>query len=190
MLSSITPLGQRGRGMSWKRTVVAFWIAAIVSGFAVFAAAGLIGEFLGFDSVAPWGVIVVIVVAAIFDLVGAKPPGPLRQVDEDWLGRYRDWVLGLGYGAQLGAGLVTIIPSYGTWAVLTVALITGFPLAGLLGVAFGVGRSLILLTARKVTSPSDLVERMQRFAGFEPRARWVAFSGYAVALLGLGAHVI
>jgi hypothetical protein len=176
--------------MSWKRTVVAFWIAAIVSGFAVFAAAGLIGEFLGFDSVAPWGVIVVIMVAAILDLVGAKPPGPLRQVDEDWLGRYRDWVLGLGYGAQLGAGLVTIIPSYGTWAVLTVALITGFPMAGLLGVAFGVGRSLLLLTARKVTSPSDLVERMQRFAGLESRARWVAVSGYAVALLGLGAHVI
>lgn len=34
-------------------------------------------------------------------------PGPARQVDEDWLARYRGWVYGAGFGTQLGLGVVT-----------------------------------------------------------------------------------
>jgi hypothetical protein len=110
MLSSITPLGQRGRGMSWSRTVISFWVGALLAGAVVFGLLGVFGEMLGVGRLNPWYTVVVLSIAGVLDLRGLKPPGLHRQVDEDWLGRYRDWVVGLGFGAQLGAGFATIIP--------------------------------------------------------------------------------
>lgn len=189
MLSSITPLGQRGRGMSWGRTVTGFWIGAILAGGALFSVAGLLGAVLGLERLNPWFSLVVIALAAILDLAGVKPPGPRRQVNEDWLGRYRDWVIGFGFGAQLGFGFVTIIPTFGTWAVVLVAASSGFPLATILGVAFGIGRSLLLLSARNVGSPTALATMMQKFNGAEPSARWIALAGYGVVLFTVGLYV-
>ena len=183
MLSSITPLGQRGRGMSWARTVVAFWVGALISGAVVFGILGWIGEVTGVDGLNPWYTILVLVAAGLLDLAGVKPPGLHRQVDEDWLGRYRDWVVGLGFGAQLGAGFATIIPSFGTWAMLLVALSAGFPFVMLMGIAFGVGRSLLLLSTRSVRSTSSLADRMRKFNGAEEMARRVSVAGYAAVLV-------
>jgi hypothetical protein len=183
MLSSITPLGQRGRGMSWARTVVAFWVGAITGGAIVFGVIGLIGSFLSIPSLNPWYSIVVLLAAAALDLLGVKAPGPHRQVDEDWLGRYRDWVVGLGFGAQLGAGFVTIIPSFGTWAMFLLAAGSGFPLAPLLGVAFGVGRSLLLVSTARVRSTPALADTMRRFNGAERRAGWLAVAAYGVVIM-------
>ena len=189
MLSSITPLGQRGRGMSWARTVAGFWVGAMLAGAAVFGLAGALGTLLGLGRLDPWLSLAVVALAAVLDVARVRPPGPRRQVDEDWLGRYRDWVIGLGFGAQLGVGLVTIIPSWGTWAVLALAAASGLPLALFLGAAFGLGRSLLLLSARRVGSPTALATMMQRFNGAEPSARWVALAGYGVVLLTVGIYV-
>lgn len=183
MLSSITPLGQRGRGMSWSRTVVAFWVGAIAAGAAVFSAVGLFGELARLGNLNPWFSLAVIVGALTLDFFGVRPPGPSRQVDEDWLGRYRDWVLGLGYGAQLGVGVATIVPTYGLWALLLVAAAAGLPTAALVGVGFGLGRSLLLVSTRTVTSPSALSSTMGRFASAQRSARWVALAGYAVVVM-------
>ena len=185
MLSSITPLGQRGRGMSWTRTVVAFWVGAIGAGVVVFGSLGLLGESVGLGQLYPWGPIVIVGAAALLDLLRATPLGPRRQVDEDWLGRYRDWVVGLGFGAQLGAGFVTIIPSFGTWAIAVLAGVAGFPGALLIGAGFGLGRSALLVTSRQVNSPSALAESMLRFVSGESRARWASLAGYgSVVLIG------
>ena len=183
MLSSITPLGQRGRGVSWARTVVAFWVGALIAGAGVFGMLGWIGESIGIDRLNPWYTIGLIVAAGSLDLAGVKPPGLHRQVDEDWLGRYRDWVVGLGFGAQLGAGFATIIPSFGTWAMLLVALGIGFPYAMFIGIAFGAGRSLLLLSTRSVRSTSSLADRMRRFTHAEDAARRAALAGYATVLV-------
>ena len=43
------------------------------------------------------------------DLSNRTVPGPRRQVDERWLDRYRGWVYGVGYGSQLGLGIVTVV---------------------------------------------------------------------------------
>lgn len=182
MLSSITPLGQRGRGMSWTRTVVSFWVGALLAGAVVFGLLGVIGEFLGVGRLNPWYTVVVLLAAGVLDLRGVKPPGLHRQVDEDWLGRYRDWVVGLGFGAQLGAGFATIIPSFGTWALFLIAMGTGFPMAAYVGLAFGAGRSLLLFTTRSVRSTSSLAEVMRRFTSAEGLARNVAVAGYAAVL--------
>lgn len=190
MLSSITPLGQRSKGMSWRRTVIGFWIGAIAAGAMVFSLLGLVGELFGLDRLAPWVSLLVVAAAAVLDWAGVKPPGPHRQVNEDWLGRYRDWVIGFGFGAQLGLGFVTIIPSFGTWAMYLVATASGLPLAVALGAAFGLGRSLLLITTRVIWSPSALAKVMQRFTGAERKARWLALAGYAVALIVVGVDVV
>lgn len=189
MLSSITPLGQRGRGMSWSRTVVAFWVGAIVGGAATFSLLGGLGAMLGLDRLGPWSVLVIVVLAAALDLMRVEPPGLQRQVNEDWLGRYRDWVTGFGFGTQLGVGFATIIPTFGVWALYLIAAGSGFPTAVLMGIAFGVGRSLLLLSTRGVGSPFALGERMRRFVSGEKRARWLSYAGYMVAAVVVGLNV-
>jgi len=183
MLSSITPLGQRSRGMSWQRTVVGFFFGAIGAGAAFFSLLGLIGDVFSVDRLNPWLPVGVIVAAAVLDWAGVRAPGPHRQVSEDWLGRYRDWVIGLGFGTQLGLGFITIIPSFGTWAMYLIAVAMGLPLAAVIGAAFGLGRSLLLISTRKVGSPSALASLMDRFNGAERHARRVAFAGYALVLI-------
>ena len=34
-----------------------------------------------------------------------------------WLGRYRSWVYGLGFGVQLGAGVTTVVVSSAVYVV-------------------------------------------------------------------------
>ena len=189
MLSSITPLGQRGRGGSWLRTVVAFWVGAMFAGGAVFGLIGVVGTPLGIPGLNPWYSIAILAVAGALDLRGVRPPSLHRQVDEDWLGKYRDWVTGFGFGLQLGAGFATIIPTFGTWALLLVAMGAGVPAAMAIGIAFGVGRSLLLLSTREVRSPSVLAETMQKFIGAESRARWASIAGYTVVILVIGVYV-
>ena len=183
MLSSITPLGQRGRGMSWRRMVVAFWLGAVTAGMALFGSVGLVGGWLGLDRLNPWLLLAVVVAAGLLDLTSVRPPGPQRQVDENWLSTYRDWVVGLGYGAQLGTGFVTVVPTFGTWALLVVSASVGLPLAAAIGVAFGVGRSLLLIGTRKVRSPAALAESMRKFAAAETRGRQLAYGGYGMVLI-------
>ncbi len=189
MLSSITPLGQRGRGMSWKRTVVGFWVGAVLAGALVYTVAGLVGVGIGLVGLTPWVAVAVIAAAAVLDFVGVRPPGPRRQVDEDWLGRYRDWVVGVGFGGQLGLGFATIVSSWGYWATLVIAALSGLPIALSMGVGFGLGRSLLLLSTRRVGSPGSLTETMRRFVAAEGLARWTTFAGYALVLVTVGLHV-
>lgn len=188
MLSSITPLGQRGRGGSWLRTVIAFWAGAIVAGGVVFGLLGLAGAAVGIGGLNPWYSLVILLVAAFLDWRGVRPPGLHRQVDEDWLARYRDWVVGFGFGSQLGAGFATIIPSFGTWALYLIALGAGVPAAAAIGAGFGVGRSLLLLSTRRVRSPSALASTMRSFSSAEGRARWAAILGYG-AVIVVGVYV-
>jgi hypothetical protein len=163
--------------------VVGFWIGAILAGLAVFAVAGLLGSLVGLDRFNPWLSLVVIAAAAILDLAGVRPLGPHRQVDEDWLGRYRDWVIGFGFGFQLGLGFVTIVPRFGYWAILVVAASLGLPEAALIGAGYGVGRSLLLITGRRIVSTGALAELMRRFSRAEPVARRVSMAAYGMVIL-------
>src|SRR6478609_6746597 len=113
MLASITPLGERSRGFSWGVTASAFAVGAVGAGALAGAAAGAVG------SLAPdgtWRDIAALALLALALVVDASPlrrrlPTTRRQVNEDWLTRYRGWVYGIGFGAQLGTGLATIVTS-------------------------------------------------------------------------------
>src|SRR5437660_11825965 len=112
MLASITPLGERGRASIWAVTVTAFALGATAGGAAIGAGAGALGGALtgAVDVRARLALLAVaLACAAALDARAAAAPGPRRQVNERWLDEYRGWVYGLGFGAQLGLGVTTVV---------------------------------------------------------------------------------
>jgi len=189
MLGSITPLGQRGRTASWG-TAVGFHVAgSIAGGGLVGAAAGAVGSLLVRTAgTSLWIAAVALLVAAAVDTAyrGRRLPGPSRQVNEEWLGRYRAWVYGGGFGFQLGMGIATVVTTAGVYAVLIVAAASGSAAAGAaIGAVFGLARSLPLLTARRVVSSDALLRMDERLRRFQPLAVRSAAAGQAA--LGVAA---
>ena len=168
MLSSITPLGERGRGNRWGTTVAWFIAGSALGGALVGAGLGLAGA--GLARVVPDGARLVVLLAlavgaAAID-AGRRPsllPSWRRQVDERWMDEYRPWVYGFGWGAQLGAGVLTIVTSASTYLVLALVLLIGSVPAGVaLAATFGLVRGLTLLSGRGLTSPAALRSFHQR----------------------------
>jgi hypothetical protein len=187
MLASITPLGERGRHASWAVTIGAFLIAATTAGASLGLLVGALGSSLlpaGVSSQARLIALAVVALGALtVDLVAARVPGPRRQVDPRWRDSYRGWVYGLGYGAQLGLGVATIVPSAATYLMLTAALVTGSAADGALIVGlYGALRGATPLAAATVNRPEQLLSLHRQLA------RWRAPAGRIVLLL-LGAIV-
>ena len=178
MLASITPLGERSRRSSWTVTTAMHTFGSIGGGAAVGALAGLLG-WLAVGGVSVRARVALLAAALatglVWELARGRVPGPRRQVDERWLDRYRGWVYGLGYGAQLGAGLVTVIVSSAVYVVPLAAFLTERPLAGALigGVAGGL-RGVTVFTASGVTTPARLVAFHARMGAMERPVRTVA----------------
>jgi hypothetical protein len=174
MLSSISPLGERARRARWGLTVAAYLVGSVVGGVAVGTACALVGGLLPAAWRGSAAGALVVAVAVVAGLVldvrarGGGPPSWRRQVDDAWLGRYRGWVYGLGFGVQLGAGVVTIVTSSTVYAVLLLAAWSGDAGAGaVLGAVFGLARALPVLSVRGVRTPGDLrrvLARVERWA--------------------------
>jgi hypothetical protein len=132
-----------------------------------------------------------LVAAAIaLDAIPRPVPGPHRQVNERWLDEYRGWVYGLGYGAQLGLGVTTVVSSAGTYVAMTAAFLAERPAAGALIVGcFGAIRGLTLLAAAGVRTPPQLLAMHSAMGQWQRRARW---GGVAVlaAMLAVALAVV
>src|SRR5438093_8014913 len=106
MLGSITPLGERGRGSRWGTTVAAYVAGSVVTAAVFGAVLGGIGSLgpnaTGGARLVAVGSIVAIGLALDLGAFGVLLPTVHRQVDEAWRTRYRGWVGGLGFGAQVG----------------------------------------------------------------------------------------
>ena len=124
MLASITPLGERGRRSNWRVTVTAFLIGATAAAAGAGAALGALGSVALPSRPGIAVLLAAIGVAIVLDGLPVAVPGPRRQVDERWLDRYRGWVYGAGYGAQLGLGVTTIVSSAATYVALLAAFLT------------------------------------------------------------------
>ena len=186
MLSSITPLGQRSRGSSWERAVSAFWIGAAMASFGLFVAVGALGDLFSLSGASIWFGVGAVLTAAVLDLLRVPVPGPQRQVDEDWLNKYRDWVTGFGFGAQLGVGFATIVRTWGFWSLLVLAALFGLPGSAFIAVGFAIGRSVLLLTTKGVNTPGQLAELMRAFEGKHHLAIKALGVGYGVfAVIGV-----
>jgi len=189
MLASITPLGERSRRQRWWLTVSAL----IVGGVAAGAAAGALLAETG--SSAPLGahrrfeVLVVLAALAVgLELVGVRVPTHRRQVDETWLHRYRGWVYGLGFGAQLGVGVWTIVTTAAVYVTLTAELLApGLRAGALIGAVFGLVRGATVLAAAPIDSPGRLAAFHDRLHRAERTAAWAALGAQAVIVVAAAA---
>ncbi len=191
MLASITPLGERSRGFSWGVTASAFAAGAVGAGALAGAALGALGSLAPAGTWRNAAALAVIVLALAVDLTPLRRhlPTTRRQVNEDWLTRYRGWVYGVAFGAQLGTGVVTIVTSAAVYAAALGAVLCGTVASGaLVGAAFGAVRALSLLPARRATDPAALARLHERVGRAEAPSRRVGLSllGLATVLVIVG----
>jgi len=181
MLTSITPLGERGRGNRWAVTMTAYAVGSLLGGATTGLVLGAVGSLLPALPVLLLAGLVCLA-AAVADLGPRRLPGGHRQVDEDWLTRYRGWVYGFGFGYQLGLGVVTVVTSAATYALLALAVLSGSPVVGLaLGAAFGLARALPALVLGRAQSHGEL---RVLAAALERRATLVARATAGSLVLG------
>ncbi|MEQ8840085.1 MAG: hypothetical protein RIB98_03820 [Acidimicrobiales bacterium] len=189
MLTSITPLGERGRGNRFWLTRTWLLIGHVVGGLAlglVMSAGRAVVAWVGRPSDGTALVIIAVAaaVAVSGDVIGLTVPGR-RQVDERWLTAYRGWVYGLGFGVQLGFGLVTVVNTLLLGVVLVAGVLLGPVQAIGLGVVYGTTRGIGATVNGGVRSVEDL-RRLHR--GLDQRERAVRLTVLAsVVLVTLGA---
>ena len=191
MLASIHPLGERARGQRFAVTVVALTLGSIGGGAIFGALLGALGSFIsGSGSVAlRAGVLAVAAtVGAIVDAGTRRVPSWHRQVNEDWLGRYRGWVYGFGFGAQLGVGVLTIVTTAAVYVTWIGAAMTASPGRGLVvGASFGLARSVPLFGSASLETPGAIAARVSRLEGwngtFGTVTVWAEMTTACVAVL-------
>lgn len=158
MLSSIHPFGERARGQRYWLTVVSYILGAATGGVSLGAIMGLFAwaiSLIGMGGVLPAAA--ALTVAALWDLSGVSVPTLRRQVDENWLPRYRGWVYGVGFGAQLGFGLITYVTTSLTYGFVAAAVLSGDPVVAVAaGAIFGVVRGLSVLVTATISTPERL----------------------------------
>jgi len=185
MLASISPLGERARGNRWSLTAAAYAAGAVVGGAVLGCALGGISVVLPSGRFDLWLAAAAALAAGAFDLLRpARLPTLRRQVDEDWLGRYRGWVYGAGFGLQLGVGLATVVTTATVFAWMAAALLAHSLWVGVVaGSAFGAARAVELAVVRDVNDPRRLRERLRLVASGARRAAL----GAAAASVAVGA---
>ena len=127
MLASLTPYAEAARGSRWTITATSFSVGAVVAG----ACGGLIWGGLG--SLLPagsWRLIAAAAVLAVALMIDATPlrrrlPLTKRQVNEDWMVTYRGWVYGVGFGAQLGLGFITLVACAAIYCAFAIEFLSG-----------------------------------------------------------------
>ena len=191
MLGSITPLGERGRQARWAVTVGAYLLGSAAAGAALGALAGLVGEAVAGDLGTPSR----LGILAAAGLLGARAdsgrtpsrlPTVRRQVDDAWMREFRGWAYGLGFGLQLGLGVVTIVTSATVYLTFLAAALTGSPAAGaLVGLAFGAARALPLLAVRGVRTSRELGAVEARLRRLERPARRLALGAQLALAAGV-----
>lgn len=186
MLGSITRLGESGRNARWWVTVTWFAAGAVGAGALAGWLLGLVGAHAA-AAIGPraaalvLGVLAVAGVAVDLRLGGIRLPTVRRQVDDRWLSRYRGWVYGVGFGFQLGLGVVTVVTTAAVYLAFAAAALSGSAAAGaLIGVAFGVVRWLSILPGGGVRGTADLVRIDGALRRWEATGRRASVAGQVV----------
>ncbi|MGN6169795.1 MAG: hypothetical protein ACTHQQ_16735 [Solirubrobacteraceae bacterium] len=195
MLASITPLGERARRSNWATTTSFYVLGSTAAGGAGGVVAGSIGWLLlaGLSIEVRLAIVsAALALGLVLELLRGGVPGPRRQVNERWLDHYRGWVYGLGFGAQLGAGVTTVVVSSAVYAVWLAALASAHPLTGLLiGAAAGALRGATVLAGARVVNPMRLMAFHTRMGALERPVRAAGLAGqFALAALAVVAVVM
>ena len=192
MLSTVTPLAESGRGHRYRWTASWFFLGAVLGGATTGSVAAVAAVGIGaLDLSAPTtyaiaGVAAVCAAGLDGRLLGPPIPHHRRQVNEDWLGRYRAWVYGAGFGWQIGTGVATYIMSAGVYLVIALAALTGDPRSALVVcVTFGAVRGSMVLIGARITSAERLARVHERFEAWREPVRRIL-----VGVLALAAGVL
>src|SRR6476646_6369229 len=189
MLGSITWLGESGRNARWWVTVSWFGAGAVAAGALVGWLMGWLGTALtgavgSRQAALALALLAVAGVAVDLRLGGLRLPTVRRQVDDRWLARYRGWVYGVGFGFQLGLGVVTVVTTAAVYLAFAAAALSGSPVAGaLIGAVFGAVRWLSVLPGGWVRRSADLVRMDGRLRRWEPAGRRVTLGGEVAAVI-------
>lgn len=214
MLSTITPIGERGRNHRWAGTAAWFIAGALLGGVtlgmgAALLAAGVAALDLSGDALAAAAALLgAITIASDLAVGGFRLPSHTRQVNETWLDQFRAWVYGGGFGWQIGVGLATYVTTAAVYLMIALAALTTSPLAAfLLMTGFGLVRGLAVLLGRRLTSPERLMALHRRLDELLPAAQrlivlvqaavvavaaaaaWGPAPAAAAALVGIGAAI-
>lgn len=187
MLSSIHPFGERARRQRYGSTAVAFVFGASIGGLVLGTGLATIALVVRTFGSLPYLAMATLLTAAVWELIHLPVPSLERQVDENWLTRYRGWVYGLGFGVQLGVGFATYVKSSLTYGFAIAAVSFASPsVAFLAGSLFGLVRGLSVLLTRRVHSPQQLRDMFSRIGRSQNSIRVGGAVGVAaIALVGL-----
>lgn len=194
MLASLTPLGERSRGFSWRLTYGAFAVGAVVAGTVGGTALGLLGTLL--PAGASWhrvALATVIASALVIDSSQLRRRLPItkRQVNEDWMTTYRGWVYGFGFGAQLGLGFITLVACAAIYATFATELLSASPAAGAaIGAVFGATKALSLLPAASARDHTSLLALHRRLLALERGSQRALVAGELLAAVALVAVLL
>ncbi len=185
MLASITPLGERGRDQRFALTVTAYGLGSVLAATLLGAVLGGLGWLLvgRIDAGARLGVGAVLALgAAALDRRGGAIPSWHRQVNEDWLATYRGWVYGLGFGVQLGLGVVTIVTTASVYLLWAGVFLAADPvIGGVAGATFGLVRALPVVLSARLRQPAAVGARVGRFDRWDGRFRTVTVTTELIA---------
>lgn len=195
MLSTITPFGERGRGHRYGVTAAWFIVGAVLGGATM---GGVAAGLAALIAVAGPGPAVLLGGAAVAAAAGAAIDAgafgevvPLwrRQVDDGWLGRYRSWAYGIGFGWQIGAGLATYIMTAAVFVTVVLAALTASPWAAVgVGCGFGLVRGAAVLLTAGASTPDRLRALHRRLSALGPAVRWAVIGVQAaVGVIAAGA---
>jgi hypothetical protein len=195
MLSTITPIGERGRNHRYAGTATWFVLGAVLGGATLGAgAAGLAAAVGALDlsanaALGAAAALAAVTIASDLQLGGFRLPSHIRQVNEGWLGQYRSWVYGGGFGWQIGVGLATYVTTSAVYLMVAMAALTGAPaIAFAVITGFGFVRGLAVLLGRNLTSPERLFALHRRLDELLPSAqRAVVLVQAAVLAVAAGA---
>ena len=171
MLASLTPFAEASRGNRWTITAISFSVGAVAAG----TCSGLLWS--GIGSLLPggeWcavGAVVVLAAALVIDATPLRRRMPLtkRQVNEDWMATFRGWVYGVGFGAQLGFGFITLVACAAIYATFAIELLSGSVVAGaVIGAIFGATKAAMLLPAGRARDRQSIVALHRRLLRIEP----------------------
>jgi len=206
MVSAINPFTERSRGNRYWLTALWF-VAGSVLGGAMLGALAAVGAVL-WGSVAG-SVSVSVSVAAGVGSVGClvaaasdsstvrfRLPGHPRQVNEQWLGRYRRWIYACGFGVQIGVGFATYIMTAAVYLTVLLGALSASPATAFaVGLLFGLARGLAVLLSSGARDPAALRRLHRRLDLLAPwswravmliEAAGAAVLGYAAAgMVGL-----
>lgn len=179
MLSTITPLGEAGRGTPYATSAAWFVGGAVVGGTCLggtlAGVAALVAAAGGASPGLVAGLVALAALAAAASdtrLGGMQLPFHRRQVNELWLDRFRPWVYGAGFGWQIGTGLATYVTSAGVYLMIALAALTGAPWVALaIGAIHGTARGMGVLVSARVKTPDDLLLLHRHISSLAPAAQ-------------------